>query len=78
MYCKLTNIEFINLMEELFMSQKERFYADIMAMHPEVTGSCHLVIVKFPDGESLRFVVDCGLYQEVHRHAADRQQPQDR
>lgn len=46
------------------MGLKERFYADIMAMHPEVTGSCNLVIVKLPDGETIRFVVDCGLFQE--------------
>lgn len=46
------------------MGKKCRFYADIMAMHNEVTGSCNLIIVKFPNGESLRFVVDCGLFQE--------------
>lgn len=46
------------------MGSKERFYADIMATHPEVTGSCNLVIVKFPNGETLRFVVDCGLFRE--------------
>ena len=49
---------------DLFMGKKERFYADIMAMHPEVTGSCNLVIVKFPNGETRRIVVDCGLFQE--------------
>ena len=41
-----------------------RFYCDIMAMHPEVTGSCILVIVKLPTRETIRFVVDCGLFQE--------------
>ena len=46
------------------MGQKERFYADVMAMHPEVTGSCNLVIVKLPNGETIRFIVDCGLFQE--------------
>ena len=46
------------------MGQKERFYADIMAMHPEVTGSCNLVVVKLPNLETIRFVVDCGLFQE--------------
>ena len=46
------------------MGQKERFYVDVMSMHPEVTGSCNLIVVKFPDGETLRFVVDCGLFQE--------------
>lgn len=46
------------------MGSKNRFYADIMSMHQEVTGSCNLIIVKFPDGEATRFVVDCGLFQE--------------
>ncbi len=46
------------------MASKERFYVDIMAMNQEVTGSCNLVIVKLPNGETIRFVVDCGLFQE--------------
>lgn len=46
------------------MGSKERFYADVMAMHPEVTGSCNLVIVKLPNGETIRFIVDCGLFHE--------------
>lgn len=46
------------------MGSKNRFYVDIMAVHQEVTGSCNLVIAKFPNGETLRFVVDCGLFQE--------------
>lgn len=41
-----------------------RFYCDIMAIHPEVTGSCMLVIVKLPTRETIRFVVDCGLFLE--------------
>ena len=46
------------------MGKKERFYVDIMATHPEVTGSCNLLIVKFPNGETTRIVVDCGMFQE--------------
>ena len=46
------------------MGSNYRFYADVMAMQEEVTGSCNLVIVKFPDGETTRFVADCGLFQE--------------
>lgn len=46
------------------MGEKNRFYADIMAMHSEVTGSCMLVIVKLPNHETKKFVVDCGLFQE--------------
>lgn len=46
------------------MGQKERFYVDIMALQEEVTGSCNLVVVKYPNGETTRFIVDCGLFQE--------------
>ena len=46
------------------MGSKERFYGDIMAMNPEVTGSCNLVAIRFPDGKAVRFLVDCGLFQE--------------
>ena len=46
------------------MGSKERFYVDIMALQPEVTGSCNLVIVNYPNGEKVRFIVDCGLFQE--------------
>ena len=43
---------------------RSNFYADIMSQHQEVTGSCHLVVVKLPNGETLRIMVDCGLFQE--------------
>ena len=46
------------------ISKERRFYVDIMAVHPEVTGSCNLVIVKQPDNSTVKFVVDCGLFQE--------------
>lgn len=46
------------------MGTKNRFYADIMAINQEVTGSCNLIVVRFPDKSSVRFVVDCGLFQE--------------
>ena len=46
------------------MGSKERFYVDIMATSPEVTGSCNLVIVRLPNKETVRFIVDCGLFQE--------------
>lgn len=61
------------------MGKKCRFYVDIMAMHEEVTGSCNLAIVKFPNGETLRFVTDCGLFQErkyvkltMHYHSTQK------
>lgn len=46
------------------ISKERRFYVDIMAVHPEVTGSCNLIIVKQPDNSTVKFVVDCGLFQE--------------
>lgn len=45
-------------------SNKTKFYVDIMAFNSEVTGSCHLVNVRFPSGEWVKFLVDCGMYQE--------------
>lgn len=59
------------------MGQKERFYADIMATHPGVTGSCHLVVVKLPNFETIRFVVDCGLFQEEGTERLNEELPFD-
>ena len=42
----------------------QRFYADIMSLHPSVTGSLNPVFVKLPDNECIKFTVDCGLFQE--------------
>lgn len=47
------------------MGNSSRFYIDIMALHDEVTGSCILNIIKFPDGTTKRLLVDCGLFQEA-------------
>lgn len=46
------------------MGNKARMYLDIMACHPEVTGSCFLCVLKLPNRETVKFVVDCGLFQE--------------
>lgn len=46
------------------MGTKERFYCQITSLNPEVTGSCHLVTVNYPDGRKSNFTVDCGLFQE--------------
>ena len=46
------------------MGSNYRFHADIIAMNEGVTGSCNLVITKFPDGKTMRFVAECGLFQE--------------
>lgn len=47
---------------------RSNFYADIMSQNQEVTGSCHLVVVKLPNGETLRIMVDCGLFQEKEHY----------
>lgn len=36
---------------------------DIQTLNSGVTGSCHLCIVKYPNKETNRFIVDCGLFQ---------------
>lgn len=45
------------------MGKKERFYADIKSLHSEVTGSCNIVTIRFPDGRKSSFLTDCGLFQ---------------
>ena len=55
------------------MGSKERFYCDIMNIHPEVTGSCHLLVIKYPNGETTKFVVDCGLFQEAEYEELNRE-----
>lgn len=57
------------------MGNKARFHADIMAMHPSVTGSCNLVIVKTPDKDTIRFVVDCGMFQERQHNSLNETLP---
>ena len=47
---------------------RSNFYVDIMSQNQEVTGSCHLVVVKLPNGETLRIMVDCGLFQEKEHY----------
>ncbi len=48
------------------MSKKNKaeLYLDVVALHKEVTGSCILCTVRFPDREKVKFIVDCGLFQE--------------
>lgn len=47
------------------MGNANRFYVDVMALHKEVTGSCIMNIIKFPDGSTKKVLVDCGLFQEM-------------
>jgi len=47
------------------MGNANRFYVDVKALHKEVTGSCILNIIKFPDGSTKKVLVDCGLFQET-------------
>lgn len=46
------------------MGLKSKFYVDVMSLSEEVTGSCHLCVVKFPNDTTLKFIIDCGLFQE--------------
>ncbi len=46
------------------MGIKSKFYIDVMSLTEEVTGSCHLCVVKTPNNDTIKFIVDCGLFQE--------------
>ena len=43
---------------------KADMYLDVTALHEEVTGSCILCTVRYPDKSKTQFIVDCGLFQE--------------
>lgn len=43
---------------------KANMYVDIVSLHDEVTGSCNYCTVKLPDSRKIKFLVDCGLFQE--------------
>lgn len=45
------------------MGNKLKMYVDVMACHPEVTGSCFPCVLKLPNRETIKFIVDCGLFQ---------------
>ena len=46
-------------------NSKIPFYVNLMALHPEVTGSCILGTVKLPyEEKTYHFAIDCGLFQE--------------
>lgn len=45
-------------------AKKDPFFVYINNSHPEVTGSCIQVTVRYPNNEKTNFFVDCGLFQE--------------
>ena len=59
------------------MGNKERIYADVMAINSEVTGSCNLVSVRLPIPDkkesTVMFVVDCGLFQEPKHNSLNEE-----
>lgn len=59
------------------MGNVNRLYVDVIALHSEVTGSCMLLIVKFPNGCTKRLILDCGLFQECTYSQLNRLLPFD-
>lgn len=57
------------------MGCKSRFHVDIMDIHDKVTGSCHLCVVIKPTGERLKFIVDCGVFQQEEGDELNRKFP---
>lgn len=53
---------------------KGGFYYIITPVHPEVTGSCLLVQVHYPNGQVTSFIVDCGMFQEAEYIQLNSQQ----
>ena len=45
-------------------NNKSNMYVDCIPLHDEVTGSCIYCNVRFPNKENVKFIVDCGLFQE--------------
>lgn len=47
------------------MAKKSQFSVNMFTLHREVTGSCIFVSVKSPTNKRIKFIVDCGLFQEI-------------
>lgn len=45
------------------IGKTKNFYVDVYSRHKEVTGSCFLNSVHWPDGRNVRFLVDAGATQ---------------
>mgnify|MGYP001851058561 CR=1 FL=1 len=58
-------------------SNKAEMYLDVLALHKEVTGSCISCIARFPNGQKVKFLVDCGLFQEEKYNQLNYQFPFD-
>ena len=57
------------------MGDTNRFYIDTMAYHKEVTGSCILNAIKFPNGKTKKVLLDCGLFHEVEYSELNKKLP---
>lgn len=47
------------------MTTKCRTFVDIFSQHSEVTGSSILLIVKLSNGDIVKGMIDCGMFQEM-------------
>ena len=47
------------------MSSKNNFYFTLQGMQKEVTGSCMLLKIHFPNNVEKNILIDCGLFQET-------------
>lgn len=55
------------------MSSKTNFYFTTRALHKEVTGSCILCTIHFPNNQERNILIDCGIYQEAEYEELNRQ-----
>ena len=57
------------------MSSKNNFYFTLQGHHKEVTGSCIVCTIHFPNNQERKFLVDFGLFQELEYEEANREMP---
>lgn len=54
------------------MSSKNNMFFTLQALHKEVTGSCMLLTIHFPNNTERKFLIDCGIYQEIEYEDLNR------
>lgn len=55
------------------MSSKNNFYFTLRALHKEVTGSCILCTIHYPNNHERNILIDCGIYQEAEYEELNRE-----
>lgn len=57
------------------MSSKNNFYFTLQGYHQEVTGSCIVCTIHFPNNYERKFLIDFGIFQELEYDELNRELP---